>query len=343
MKNGKMVAAVLFIIAVTAVLTGVSCGKGKEDGKESVGKVKIAVIVKDSASGWFVRMEEGLKRYARDTGADVFMKGPQETDAAQQIELLQNVITQDIDVLCVVPVDPAACESVFREAMGKGIIVICHEGSTVQNCNYDIEAFNNAGYGGYIMDKLAEVMGGRGIYTTMVAFLTNASQNEWADGAVARQKEAYPGMTLLQDLPRVESENNSERAYEVAKEVLKKYPQITGFTGSCSLDPPGIARAINELGLKGKVFVTGTGMPNECRSLIKDGSLSYITLWDPADAGYAMCKLGEMVIKGEKIGNGIDLGLPTYKSLVVDETNPKVLMGAGWISVNASNVDDYDF
>jgi simple sugar transport system substrate-binding protein len=342
MKNGKVLVTILSIIGLAVVLTIVSCGSGKKS-ENNGGNLKIAVIVKDSASGWFVRMEEGLKRYARDTGADVFMKGPQETDAAQQIELLQNVITQDIDVLCVVPVDPAASESVLREAMEKGIIVICHEGSTVQNCNYDIEAFNNAGYGGYIMDKLAEVMGGTGIYTTMVAFLTNASQNEWADGAVSRQKESYPNLTLLQNLPRVESENNSERAYEVAKEVLKKYPQITGFTGSCSLDTPGIARAINELGLKGRVFVTGTGMPNECRSLIKDGSLSYITLWDPADAGYAMCKLGEMVVKGEQIANGTDLGMSTYKSLVVDENNPKVLMGAGWISINASNVDEYDF
>jgi simple sugar transport system substrate-binding protein len=337
-KSATLITTVLFVIVTTIFLNAARPGYAA-----SGEKLKIAVIVKDSASGWFVRMEEGLKRYAEDTGADVFMKGPQETDAAQQIELIQNVIIQDIDALCVVPVDPAACENVLKEAMDKGITVICHEGSTVQNCNYDIEAFNNAGYGGYIMDKLAELMGKKGTYTTMVAFLTNASQNEWADGAVARQKEVYPEMTLLAELPRVESENNSERAYEVAKEVLKKYPQITGFTGSCSLDTPGIARAINELGLKGKVFVTGTGMPNECRSLIKEGALSYITLWDSGDAGYAMCKLAELVINGQTVGNGTDLGLPTYKSLVVDANNPKVLMGAGWISIDASDVDDYDF
>lgn len=245
--------------------------------------------------------------------------------------------------MCVVPVDPAACEPVLQEAKDKGIVVICHEGSNVENCDYDIEAFNNAGYGAFIMDNLAELMGKKGTYTTMVGFLTTASHNEWADGAVAQQEAQYPDMTLLADLPRVESENNTETAYEKAKEVLKKYPELTGFTGSCSDDTPGIARAINELGLADKVHVVGTGMPNECRELLKNGSLTCITLWDPADAGYAMCELARKCLDGEEIGNGTDLGLPAYDSLQVDESNERLLMGNGFISVTADNVDDYDF
>lgn len=349
----KKVLSVLICTMLTASMLLTGCGSNDE--KETAASdvttanagdedsYKIAVVVKDQASGWFVRMEEGLNRFAEETGATVYMKSPVEADAAQQVEVIQNVINDDIDALCVVPTDPAACENVLKEARDKGITVICHEGSTVENCDYDIEAFDNAGYGGYIMDKLSEVMGEEGTYTTMVAFLTNASQNEWADGAVAKQKSDYSNMTLLEALPRVESENDSEKAYEAAKEVLKKYPEIKGFTGSCSLDTPGIARAINELDLKGKVFVVGTGMPNECRELLKDGSLSYITLWDPADAGYAMCKLAAMVIDGEEIAQGTDLGLDSYSDLDVDAENPKVLMGAGWISIDASNVDDYDF
>ncbi|MGM9659685.1 MAG: substrate-binding domain-containing protein, partial [Faecousia sp.] len=264
---------------------------------------KIAVVVKGNTNGWFIRMDEGIKKWAGETGMDAYMTGPTDTDSAQQIQIIQDVINQDIDALCVVPVDPVACESVLEEARQKGIVVICHEGSTVENCDYDIEAFDNAGYGAYIMDQLAELMGKEGIYTTMVGFLTTASHNEWADGAVAQQAAAYPNMTLLPELPRIESENNTETAYEKAKEALKKYPELTGFVGTCSDDAPGIARAINEMGLAGKVHVVGTGMPNECRDLLKEGSLTCITLWDPADAGYAMCELARRVLDGETIGN----------------------------------------
>jgi ABC superfamily ATP binding cassette transporter, binding protein len=186
-------------------------------------------------------------------------------------------------------------------------------------------------------------MGGKGIYTTMVAHLTNASQNEWANGAVAEQEAKYPGLKLLDNPKRVESENNSEKAYQVAKEVLKSHPEVTGFVGTSSMDTPGVARAINELGLKGKVFVVGTGMPNECRSLIKDGSLSYITLWDPAEAGYAMCVMARRVLEGKPIENGTDLGLKSYSKLIVSKENPHLFMGAGWIAINKDNVDNYNF
>jgi simple sugar transport system substrate-binding protein len=318
---------------------------GSDAGTSDAGSsdYKIAVVVKGNTNGWFIRMNEGIEKWADETGINAWMTGPTDTDSAQQIQIIQDVINQDIDALCVVPVDPAACEPVLQEARDKGIVVICHEGSTVENCDYDIEAFNNAGYGAFIMDNLAELMGEEGTYTTMVGFLTTASHNEWADGAVAEQEEKYPNMTLLADLPRVESENNTETAYEKAKEVLKKYPEVTGFTGSCSDDTPGIARAINELGLTGKVYVVGTGMPNECRELLKNGSLTCITLWDPADAGYAMCELARKVLDGEEIGNGTDLGLSAYDNLLVDESNSRLLMGNGFISVTAENVDDYNF
>lgn len=322
---------------------GAEEGTSTEQSAKAGEEYKIAVVVKGNTNGWFVRMEQGIDKWSTETGMNAWMTGPSDTDSAQQIQIIQDVINQDIDALCVVPIDPAACEPILKEARDKGIVVICHEGSTVENCDYDVEAFNNSGYGAFIMDKLGEVTGGKGIYTTMVAYLTNASQNEWADGAVAQQKAKYQDLKLLEELPRVESENSAEKAYEAAKEVLKKYPQITGFTGSCSDDTPGIARAINELGLKDKVFVVGTGMPNECRELLKNGSLSYITLWDPADAGYAMCELARQVLDGKEIGNGTNLGLEAYGNLLVDEKNPKVLMGNGFIAINAENVDEYDF
>ncbi|SDF67864.1 autoinducer 2 ABC transporter substrate-binding protein [Sporomusa acidovorans] len=304
---------------------------------------KIAVVVKDSSNGWFARMEQGVKQYAADTGINAYQKGPASTDAAQQVQVIQDVINQGINALCVVPVDPAACDPVLKEARDKGIIVITHEGSSCKNVDYDLEAFNNAGYGAFIMDKLQESMGGKGVYTTMVAHLTNASQNEWANGAVTQQQSKYAGLKLLDNPKRVESQNNSEKAYQVAKEVLKSHPEVTGFVGTSSMDTPGIARAINELGLKGKAFVVGTGMPNECRSLIKDGSLSYITLWDPAEAGYAMCVMARQILEGKKITDGTDLGLKSYSKLIQSKDNPTLFMGAGWIAINKENVDNYNF
>lgn len=334
----KRVFAVMMAAAMAGSLAAGSVSAYAEESKDYT----IAVVVKGNTNGWFVRMEEGIKKYAEETGINAYMTGPSDTDSAQQIQVLQDVVSQNPDAICVVPIDPAACETVLAEAREKGIKVICHEGSSVENCDYDVEAFDNAGYGAFIMDNLAELMGEEGEYITMVGYLTSASHNEWADGAVARAEEAYPNMTLAAE-ERLESENSAETAYEVAKQYLKTNPNIKGFTGSSSDDAPGIARAIAELGLTDSVAVVGTGMPNECRELLKDGSLKVITLWDPADAGYAMCELARKVLDGEEIGNGTDLGVTGYENLVVSEDDDNLLMGDASITVTADNVDDYNF
>lgn len=329
----------LAVLALT-VLFGVLSATGLSAGEK---KYKIAVVPKDSTDAWFVHMEKGVKKFARDTGHNAFQKGPAKTDAAQQIQVIEDLLSQDIDALCVVPVDPAALEPVLADAIDRGIVVICHEGASTENCTYDIEAFKNEDYGAFIMDNLAEAMGGRGVYTTMVAHVTNASHNEWADGAVKRAEEKHPGLILLQAEPRVESEDNPERAYEKAKELFKMYPDLKGVVGTSSNDPLGVSRAIEELGLKGKVFVCGTGMPNESSRSLKNGTLHAITLWDSAKAGEAMCALAVKVLDGEKIVNGANLGVEGFESIQFEPGSDKVLLGNGWIMITAKDVDDYDF
>jgi simple sugar transport system substrate-binding protein len=304
---------------------------------------RIALVPKDSTNSWFVRMEVGVKQFAKDTGLNAFQKGPAKTDAAMQVQVIEDLIAQGIDALCVVPVDPAALEPVLGKALSRGIVVVTHEASFQENTMYDIEAFDNSEFGAFIMDNLAKAMGETGVYTTMVAHVTNASQNEWADGGVAHQKKTYPRMTLLATDPRAESADNSEQSYERAKELFKKYPDLKGIMGNSSKDAPGIARAIEEMGLKGKVFTSGTGLPEENKVFLKNGTLAAATLWDPKDAGYALCALAVKILRGEPIENGLNLGVKGYENMKFLDNSRKVMIGSGWIVINKDNVDSFGF
>ena len=224
-----------------------------------------------------------------------------------QVQVIQDLIAQGVDALAVVPVDPAALEPVLGEAMKKGIVVVTHEASTQQNTMYDLEAFTNASFGQTIMESLATAMGHKGLYTTMVGNVTNASHNEWADAGVAYATAKYPEMKLLDAEPRVEIMDNLDTAYDRAKELFKKYPDLRGIMGTSSLSAPGVSRAIEELGLQGRAFVSSAGLPNENKPFLKDGTLQSVVLWDPKDAGYALCALAAKVIRGGKFGNGLDL------------------------------------
>ncbi|HBU12125.1 MAG TPA: autoinducer 2 ABC transporter substrate-binding protein, partial [Clostridiales bacterium] len=297
-----------------------------------------AVVPKDSTNPWFIRMEEGVKQYAADTGQNAFQKGPPEVDAAQQIQVTEDLIAQGVDALCVVPHDPGAMEPVLKKAMEAGIIVITHEASSQENCHWDLEAFDFNAYGGYIMDTLAEAMGEEGKYIARVGSLTNDSHNQEADGAIKRQQEAYPNMELIEE--RIVTDDNPEVSYETAKEVLKTYPDVKGFIGTGSYDTPGAGRAIEEAGLIGSVFACGTGMPAANKELLDSGAVTALTLWDPAQAAYAMCALATHILNGGEVTEGMDLGIEGYDSLIMDG---RVLTAAAWVTITKENVDSFGF
>lgn len=331
----------LFVcIAVSVLMTPSLFAAGSQDSGDGP---EIVVVPKDSSNPWFVRMEEGVDEYAAETGLNLYQRGTAEIDATLQAQLVQDLIAQGVDAICVVPVDVVSIEPVLAQARDAGIVVISHEGAALENVDYNIEAFSNAGYGAFIMDNLAEAMGEEGVYTTMVASLTVGAHNEWADAGVAHQKATYPNMQLLEDQPRVESQDNGDVAYNTAMELFNAYPELKGIMGTSSYDAPGVARAIEELGLVGKAFTSGTGLPLDNAELLESGIVQSLTLWDPAVAGKAMASLAVMVLNGEEISEPVDLGIAGYDAMTFREAGSKTLEGEGWIVINADNVYDFGF
>ena len=303
----------------------------------------IAVVTKDNTANWFKRMEVGVNEFGEETGINVIQKGPANADAASQVQVIDDMINQGVDALCVVPIDPGAIEASLKNAMDKGIVVVTHEASNQVNTLYDTEAFTAEDFGAAIMDALASDMGEEGKYAEMVAYTTSTTHMEYANAEKARQEEAYPNMELINDgaVPTCESEESIDTAYERAKEVLKANPDLKGFTGVASTDCPGIAKAVEELGLD--VKVVGVGTPNEFKPYVESGTISTIKLWDPKDSGYIMCKVASMILGGETIEEGADLGLDGYNSITISEGDNKCIIGQADLTITKDNIDDYDF
>ena len=304
----------------------------------------IATVVKVDGIAWFDRMRDGVQQFGADTGQDTYMVGPSSADAAAQVQLVENLIAQGVDAIAVVPFSVEALEPVLSRARDRGIVVISHEASNIQNVDFDIEAFDNLAYGAKLMDELAVQMGEGGEYVATVGSLTSKSQNEWIDGAIARQEEAYPNMSLAMD--RIETYDNADTDYTRLKEALAANPEISGIVGGPMPTSAGAGRLIAESGLQGQLHFAGTGLPSVAGNYLENGDISYIQFWDPAVAGYAMNMLAVAVLEGRsaEIGAGTDLGLEGYRDLkVAGEDRQNVLYGSGWVGVTVENMDQYDF
>jgi simple sugar transport system substrate-binding protein len=309
----------------------------------------IATVVKLTGIAWFDRMEEGIAQFGEDyPTVTAFQQGPAQADAALQVQVLEDLIAQDVDALCVIPFQPETLEPVLERAREQGIVVITHEASNQQNIDYDIEAFDNSAYGRHLMDHLAERMGGEGEYAVFVGSLTSATHNQWVDAAIEHQQENYPNMTLVGD--KNESFDDPQVAYERMQELLVTYPNLRGVQGSASTDVAGVGQAVEEAGLEDQIAVVGTSLPSIAGDLIETGAVDLISFWDPALAGYACNQIALMQLEGmipEEIANG---ELPAdgfgfenvagYEEMTLDG---KVFYGAAWVDVTAENLAEWDF
>ena len=331
----------VLVLVVSLLISGIGCNSGNDqsapENPESP-QYTIPTVVKLIGVQWFNRMEVGIQRFAEETGHNTFIVGPPRSDAALQVQILEDLIAQDVDAISVVPFSPETLEPVLQRAMAEGIVIITHEASNQKNFNYDLEAFDNAEYGAHLMDSLAECMGEEGEYAVFVGSLTSRTHNEWIDAAVARQLEAYPNMRLAGS--KNESYDNQQNAYAKTGELFRKYPKLEGFLGSASTDVAGIGLAVEERGLEERTCVFGTSLPSVSSQYLTTGAVDMISFWDPADAGYVMNLLALRTLRGETVETGDDLGVRGYQNV---SWRDSVVYGQAWVDVTRDNLGDYDF
>ena len=304
------------------------------------GAPHIAFIPRSVGMPWWDYVRDfGVMPWAEANGIDVIYAGPVGVTAEEQIAIINDLIAQGIDFLLMAPNDTAAMEAIAAEARAAGVVVITHEAAGMQNIDFNVEAFDNAGMGAFLMDQLASMMGYEGYYVTMVSGMFNEFHNAWADAAVARQLEAYPNMTLV-PTGRVSSESATEVAYQRAMELFQRYPELRGILGTGSFDGPGSSRAIRDAGLTGEVFAISVAIPSEISEFLHAGIMKAGALWDPAIVAQAMLNLAMAIWNGEYVVTGMNLGVPGYESVVVTGT---LVVGNGAIAITTDNVDDFPF
>ena len=342
MQSSKRVVVAGLACSLAMASLAANASSGQADGGDArTQKLRIVTVVKRTGIVWFERMAEGIKQFAAQNDVDASMTGAEDADPQKQAAIIRTLIAEKPDAITVVPNSPEALEDVLKQARAAGIKVVTHEASNQMNTDVDIEAFDNLAFGAHSMDELSSCMGGSGTYVAFVGHTTARSHMRWAAAAYERAKEKYPKIARL-SVP-VETAEQLETAYHKAKALLATHPDIKAFEGSSVVDVAGIGRAVREAGLQDKTCVMGTSLPSVAGEFLNDGAVDKIFLWDPRVAGQAQDKLALMLIKGETIAPGLDLGLPGYENLKRIPGTPHGLAGSGWIAIDKTNVGQYPF
>ena len=327
---------VAMLLALMMVLSLAACGAPADDQGGADDGYKIAIVPKMTSIAWFERMEAGIKDYNAAKGTNYFYGGS--SDGAGQAAYVEGLLAQDYDAICVVPFDTEALEPILQKAREQGIVVITHEAAGMKNIDYDVEAFDNEDYGRHFMEQIGAAVGGKGEYIQFVGSLTSASHMQWTGAAEELQKTKYPDM---KQVGLLESADDQDQAYNKTKEALTANPNIIAIQGSGMGDVAGAARAVEEMGLGGKVTIIGTSLVSVSGKYIESGTITSIGFWDPALAGQAMIEIAIAALEN-KAADGLALSVPGYEKLKLVD---KVFYASAWIDVDLAKVNDpaYDF
>lgn len=183
-------------IAVMAAALAVPVAAQSPAASGAAGSYRIGLSNTLQGNGWREEMICSMKAQALASGqVSEVITAHRNTDAAGQIEDLNNLINAGVDAIVVNPVSPDALNDVIKQATDAGIVVVAVDLAVTEPSAYLFS--NNQEEYGYVGAKwLFEKLGGQGdVFYMRGAAGTSADTDR--DNGFKRALAEYPGINIV--------------------------------------------------------------------------------------------------------------------------------------------------
>lgn len=340
-KAGALLVAIVLAGALGAC--GGSVGKSESEqgdsGPKSGEEYRIAMIPKFTSDPYFKAADKGAQEAAEELGVEVTFNGPVDADVSKQTEIVDQFVQQRYDAITVSANDPDALAPAMEQAREQDVKVSTFDADVKPEAR---EVFLNqatyAGMGKTMVDMMAKQTGGKGDFLIVTAVLTAPNQNRWIAEMRKYIKAKYPDMQIKAVLPGNE---DLAKSRQVALDYLRSHPDTKGVWCVTGIATPGVAEAVEKLGLKGEVAITGLGVPSLVRNYIKSGTIEEVALWNPTDIGYGAIYMAKAQLDGtlKPSSGSLKAGRLGELKFIAPDT---LLLGPPLI-FDKDNIDDFSF
>jgi ribose transport system substrate-binding protein len=296
--------ACLFLLASMACQGKASRERADADSKRTV----IAVIPKGMTHEFWKSIHAGAARAAQELGVEIIWKGPQkEDDRAQQITVVEDVISRGVKGIVLAPLDDRALTSPVRDAARENIPVIIID-SGLQGQDYiSFVATDNYKGGVLAARRLGELLKGKGDIFLIRYQEGSASTMERERGFLETVQKEFPGLTLL--VKDQYAGATTETALQLAENLLGRFPKVQGIFCPNESSTFGTLRALQEYGLAGKIFFVGFDSSPKLIQALSDGQINGLIHQNPVKMGYLGVSLMVKHLRGETIPKVVDTGV----------------------------------
>ena len=331
---------VALFLALSIVLGMVGCSESDNDvnvTENNDGKVTIALIPQQVGIPYFQTSNTWGAEAAKDLGVNVIYTGPTSGDAAQQANIVQDMITKGVDCIAISPLDSSAIEPVLRQAKDAGIKVVTWDSDVDDTSLRElyVNCCSEKILGEHLMERFAHYTGGKGEYAIITSVLTAQNCSAWAKYATEYQEQNYPDMKRVAYEP---CDDDQSKAYAITQNLMTAYPNLKGILGVTTPAPPAAAQAVNEAGRNGEIVVSGVVEASAAKAYLENGAMQEANIWHPGKLGYLAVYAAKVVIDGETIEDGMEIP----KVGIVDVEEDQIIM-TELLDITVENVDEFDF
>jgi ribose transport system substrate-binding protein len=269
----------------------------------------IAVVPKGTSHLFWRTIEAGAREAAADYGVEIIWKGPlKENDRAQQIALVEQLVTQGVSGIVLAPLDDVALLRPVKAAGAKGIPVLVFDTGLKGEPGQDFISFvatDNFAAGRLAGERMAEILGGSGKVGVLRYQVGSDSTTQREEGFLDYVRNSsslevvldsqYGGVTVGEIIEK------SEGMLDVLRELDGVF---------CPTEPTssGLIIALRKHGLTGQLKVIGFDSSDELLEGVKNAEIDSLVLQEPRKMAYLAVETMVKHLRGGQVQERIDTG-----------------------------------
>ncbi|MBN1618623.1 sugar ABC transporter substrate-binding protein [Candidatus Dojkabacteria bacterium] len=312
MQKKTIICIIMLLLGVFVSVTSIQGCSKKKDVK------KVAFVVTTLSNPFFIDMTDAAKAEIKNhPGYEIIIQAPERgaTDVERQIQIVENLITQKVDALCVVPADSRSIIETIIKANKAGIPFLNIDNKVDFELAKERKAVVAAyiGSDNYLGGKLASeyivvALNGKG----KVAILEGVSGVEAAikrkAGFVDYLKE-YPDIKIVASQP---ADWDREKGLNIFQNILQANPDVKALFACNDEMALGAVEAIKAAGKEEQIIVVGFDATKDGLAAVENGSMAATVAQLPSEMG----KMG--ILKAISILEGINIEkeIPTEVKLI---------------------------
>jgi rhamnose transport system substrate-binding protein len=306
------------------------------------GRGAVGYIPKLGTDPYMTTVRDAARAAAAKIGGSVIYTSPNDASGPAQIPFVNQLVAQRVCVIAIAGNDLNSTAAALSAARAAGIKVLSWDSDVAASSR---AAFINQArsdeIGEKMLDSMQQMLGpDGGDFAILSSTPTAVNQNAW----VASMKQRLASDPSLKNLHLVTVAYGQEKAdvnAQQAKALVQAYPNLKGILVPAGIGLPAAAQALSQMGVLGKVKLTGLAPASQIKNYIKAGTVQDIW-WNVPELGTLSYYAAQALAAGKITGavgetfEAGDLGTFTIGDHGV------VILGPAQI-VTPQNVDSFAF